>query len=369
MKNTTENTKKESNTNSSHTKPLVFISTGDLNGIGPEIILNAVSNPEILEICVPIIFSSQKVITYFKKNLELEHFNFNPIKDLGQINPKKVNVFIAYEQDIAIQPGLRDRNIRSFAILSLKRALESVRSKKDSLLLTGPIDKELMFGDDFPFKGHTQCLERVYQTDTLMMMVDNEMPLRIGLATEHVPLSKVSEVLTEEKIEKKIKILYTTLQKDFLIHRPKIAVLGLNPHAGDNGTIGNEENERIIPVLERLKNEFPYIFGPFGADGFFGSGEFRKFDGILAMYHDQGLIPFKTLAFENGVNFTAGLPIIRTSPDHGPAFSIAGKRLSNHSSFLKALYLGIDILKNRSAFEKMNANPLTKHSVQTGEQE
>ncbi|MCX8079669.1 MAG: 4-hydroxythreonine-4-phosphate dehydrogenase PdxA [Bacteroidia bacterium] len=363
-----ENTKKENNTSHSY-KPHVFISTGDLNGIGPEIILNTISQPELLDICVPVVFSSQKVITYFKKNLELENFNFFPAKDLSQINPKKVNVFITYDQEINIQPGTRDKNLRSFAILSLKKALESVRAKKDSILLTGPIDKELMYGEDFPFKGHTECLERVYQTETLMMMVDQELNLRVGLATEHTPIAQVAEKLNAEKLEKKIKIFYRSLQRDFLINRPKIAVLGLNPHAGDHGTIGNEEQNIIIPVIEKLKNEFSYIFGPFGADGFFGSGEYRKYDGILAMYHDQGLIPFKTLSFDRGVNFTAGIPIIRTSPDHGPAFSIAGKKASNHTSFMNALFLGLDILKNRNTFDTMHKNPLPKLTVENSDAE
>jgi len=372
MKNTSENTNQK-NKSSKEKLPYVFISTGDLNGIGPEVILKTVSIPELLEICVPVITASQKVILYFRKNLELNQFNFFPATDIHRLNPTKVNVLNTFESEVIVHPGAREKEIQTYTIQSLVKATEAAASMPlNSILVTGPIDKNLVKSETFPYSGHTDYFRKKFNTDALMIMVNQEIKLRVALVTEHIPISNVSEYITPPLLENKIRSFYQSLRRDFLLEKPRIAVLGLNPHAGDNGTIGNDEAEKIIPVMEKLKNEIPYLMGPFSADGFFGSGDYKKFDGILAMYHDQGLIPFKTLSFYEGVNYTAGLPIVRTSPDHGPAYHLSGKRMSSEQSFRNAIFLGLDILKNRKLFDEMTRNPLSslklshEPEIQTG---
>jgi 4-hydroxythreonine-4-phosphate dehydrogenase len=280
--------------------------------------------------------------------MNLEEFNYSQVKSKGQFFPKTINVVNCWEDVIEINPGHPSRQTAHAALLSLKRAVEEVKEGLIDGFVTGPIDKNTIHGSDFPFHGHTEYLTQEFNAgESLMMMVSDA--LRVGLVTEHVSVKEIPAFITKERVELKIRIMELSLKKDFLINKPKIAVLGLNPHAGDSGLLGKEENEIISPVIMDLKSKGKLVFGPFPADGFFAAGLHQNYDGVLAMYHDQGLVAFKSLAFETGVNFTAGLPFVRTSPDHGTAYSIAGKNQANENSFRQAMYLATDIIKNRSA--------------------
>ncbi len=333
---------------SKHTdKPKIGITLGDLNGIGPEVIIKSLADNRILQMITPVVYGSSKVLSYYRKLLNLEDFNYSQVKNKGQFFPKSINVVSCWEDVIDINPGKPAVETAKAALLSLKKAVEEVKEGVIDAFVTGPIDKSTIHGEDFPFRGHTEYLTHEFQaTETLMLMTGQD--LRVGLVTEHVPLKEVTSLITKERVELKIRLLEFSLKKDFGISKPKIAVLGLNPHAGDDGLLGVEENNIIKPVVIDLKNKGKLIFGPFPADGFFASGQHKKYDGIIAMYHDQGLIAFKTLAFETGVNYTAGLPIVRTSPDHGTAYNIAGKNLADEGSMRQALYLAADIVRNRS---------------------
>jgi 4-hydroxythreonine-4-phosphate dehydrogenase len=340
----------------SETKLIVGISQGDINGIGLEVILKTLLENNINEICTPILFSSQKTVSYYRKVLGLEEFNFNPIRDFTQINHKKVNVFICYEEEVNIEMGKPSDDGGKYAAISLEKATEALIANHIDVLVTAPINKNTIKNQSFNFVGHTEYLAQKFNGKPLMLMCTND-GLRVALATDHVPVKDVASKLTIDGVADKISLLHTTLKRDFNIRKPKIAVLGLNPHAGDNGTIGNEDLEIVKPAIEKVKGD-KLIYGPYSADGFFGSGTYKQFDGILAMYHDQGLIPFKTLSFSEGVNFTAGLSHIRTSPDHGTAFEIAGKNIADEQSFKNAVYTAIDIRNNRKLYDEVNANPL-----------
>lgn len=340
----------------SDTKLIVGISQGDINGIGLEVILKTLLENNVNDICTPILFSSQKTVSYYRKVLGLEEFNFNPIRDFSQINTKKVNVFICYEEEVNIEMGKPSDDGGKYAAISLEKATEALMQNKIDVLVTAPINKNTIKNQSFNFVGHTEYLAQKLNGKPLMLMCTNT-GLRVALATDHVPLKDVASKLSIDGVADKINLLYSTLKRDFNIRKPKIAVLGLNPHASDNGTIGNEDIEIIKPAIEKAKND-RLIYGPYSADGFFGSGTYKQFDGILAMYHDQGLIPFKTLSFSEGVNFTAGLSHVRTSPDHGTAFEIAGKNIADEQSFKNALYAAIDIHTNRKLYDEVNANPL-----------
>lgn len=340
----------------SETKLIVGISQGDINGIGLEVILKTLLENNINEICTPILFSSQKTVSYYRKVLGLEEFNFNPIRDFTQINHKKVNVFICYEEEVNIEMGKPSDDGGKYAAISLEKATEALIANHIDVLVTAPINKNTIKNQSFNFVGHTEYLAQKLNGKPLMLMCTND-GLRVALATDHVPVKDVASKLTIDGVADKISLLHTTLKRDFNIRKPKIAVLGLNPHAGDNGTIGNEDLEIVKPAIEKVKGD-KLIYGPYSADGFFGSGTYKQFDGILAMYHDQGLIPFKTLSFSEGVNFTAGLSHIRTSPDHGTAFEIAGKNIADEQSFKNAVYTAIDIRNNRKLYDEVNANPL-----------
>lgn len=330
--------------NSDH--PVIGISIGDLNGIGPEVILKTLADPRILKICVPVVYGSLKVFSKYKKILEMEDINFHIGKSIDTINHKKVNLISCWEEDAEIEPGKVTLDAGKYAFISLKRATEDVIAQKLDAILTAPINKMNIQNQDFKFPGHTEYFtEKCGVSESLMLLVSGG--LRVGIVTGHIPLSEVKNNITREKILTKVNILYKSLKGDFGISKPKIALLGLNPHAGEAGLLGKEEKDIMIPLIEELKNKGILIFGPFPADGFFGGHHYSKFDGVLGMYHDQGLIPFKTLAFDSGVNFTAGLPIIRTSPDHGTAYDIAGKNLANEGSFREALYLACDMVKSR----------------------
>ncbi|MDQ3536104.1 MAG: 4-hydroxythreonine-4-phosphate dehydrogenase PdxA [Bacteroidota bacterium] len=331
---------------STENKPVIGITMGDINGIGPEVIIKALSDPRITKNIVIIIYGSTKVLTFYRKLLKNEDINFNPIKSVSQVNTKKINIINCWEDNIEAQPGVDNKDGGYCSYMALKRATEDLKEGLIEAVVTAPINKKNIQNEEFNFVGHTEFFTQHFgDNESLMLLVSEN--LRVGVVTGHIPLKEVSEGITKEKLTAKIKIFAKSLKKDFGISKPRIAVLGLNPHAGEDGILGSEENEIISPVIEEFRKKGNFVFGPYPADGFFGMMQFKKFDGVLAMYHDQGLIPFKTLAFENGINFTAGLSVVRTSPDHGTAYNIAGKNIANESSMREAIYLVSDVLKNR----------------------
>ncbi len=335
----------------------IGISQGDINGIGLEVIIKTLLEPQLCEICTPVLFSSQKTVGYYRKVLGIEDLNFHPTRDLHQLNTKKPNVFNCYEEEVNIEMGKNSPTGGKYAYISLERATEALKNKEVDVLVTAPINKENIQSEEFKFAGHTEYLAAKLGEGKEAMMLMCSDDLRIGLVTGHIPVGKVAASLSTEKIVDKIKQLNNSLIQDFNIRKPKIAVLGLNPHAGDNGTIGNEDKDIIIPAIEQVKGKI-LAYGPYPADGFFGNGTYKKFDAVLAMYHDQGLIPFKTIAFNKGVNYTAALPFVRTSPDHGTGYDIAGKNIANEDSFKKAIYTAIDIYRNRQMHSELTENPL-----------
>ena len=337
-------------------KIIIGISQGDINGIGLELILKTLVEPGIAEICTPILFSSQRTVSYYKKALGMDDFNFNPMRDFTQINHKKVNVFVCYEEEVLIEMGKSTDIGGKYAFISLDKATEALQQNQIDALVTGPINKRNIQSDNFKFVGHTEFLGEKLGGDPLMLLcADNG--LRVAVVTGHIPVKDIASKITIELVAKKITQLHDSLKKDFGIRKPKIAVLGLNPHASDNGAIGNEDIEIVKPAIEKA-NTNGLVYGPYAADGFFGSGTYKQFDGVLAMYHDQGLIPFKTLSFNEGVNFTAGLNAVRTSPDHGTAYDLVGKNTASEQSFKKAIYAAIDICKNRKLYAEITENPL-----------
>jgi 4-hydroxythreonine-4-phosphate dehydrogenase len=327
-------------------KPRIGITLGDLNGIGPEVVIKALTDNRLLSMITPIVYGSTRVLSYYRKLMSMEEFNYSQVKTKGQFFPKAVNVVNCWEEAIEIVPGQPSKQAGRGALLALKQVVDDAKEGMLDAIVTGPIDKNTIHGEEFPYRGHTEYLTETFGAgESLMLMVGNN--LRVGLVTEHVSIKDVASLINKERVELKIRLLEMSLKKDFLISKPKIAVLGLNPHAGDEGLLGSEENEVIRPVIADLKNKGKVIFGPFPADGFFAAHQHLKYDGVLAMYHDQGLVAFKTLAFEDGVNFTAGLPVVRTSPDHGTAYNIAGKNMADESSLRQAIYTACDIVKNR----------------------
>ncbi len=336
-------------------KIVVGISQGDLNGIGLEIILKTLSDPALSELCVPVLFSSQKTVSYFRKMLNLEEFNFHPIREFNQVNAKKPNVFICYEEEVTIELGKATPLSGKYSKISLEMATQALLDKKIDVLVTAPINKYAMNEAEFNYPGHTEYLGEKLGGKPLMLLCSHD--LRVAVVTGHVPMKNIVQQITADNVLNKIHQLHASLVKDFGIRKPKIAVLGLNPHAGENGAIGDEEKAAIIPAIEKAKDTM-LVYGPYSADGFFGNNTQSQFDGVLAMYHDQGLIPFKTLAFGHGVNFTAGLNFVRTSPDHGTAYEIAGKQIADESSFRDAIYLALDVYRKRELLEEISANPL-----------
>lgn len=328
-------------------KPRIGITLGDLNGIGPEVVLKALADVRLLSLMVPVVYGSSKAVAFYKKLFHIEEFNYNQVKNKGQYSAKQINVVNAWENTIEINPGQPSPITGKAAWEAIKNACDDLKDGHLDAIVTAPIDKNTIQSEEFQFKGHTDFLASYFeaQASTTMCMVCDD--LKIALATEHVALRDVPGLLTKELITSKVNTLTRFLQESFGIKKPKIAVLGLNPHAGEEGLMGREEEDIILPALQELKNNGKIVSGPFPADGFFGSYAFRKFDGVLAMYHDQGLIPLKFMAFEQGVNVTAGLPIVRTSPDHGTAYAIAGKNLADATSMRHAMYLACDILKLR----------------------
>lgn len=328
-------------------KPRIGITVGDLNGVGPEVIIKALSDSRLLSLITPVVYGSSRALSFYKKLLNVEELNYSQVRNKGQFAAKSINVVNCWEDVIEINPGKASKESGKASLLALKQASEELKEGIIDALVTAPIDKFSIHSDEFPFKGHTEFLTEFFGAkESLMFMISDT--LRVGLVTEHIPVKDIASAITKEKIESKIKLMEQSLRKDFGISKPKIAVLGLNPHAGDSGLIGVEEEQIIKPVIADQKAKGKLVYGPFPADGFFGSGQHLKFDGILAMYHDQGLVPFKSIVFEQGVNFTAGLSIIRTSPDHGTGYSIAGKNLADESSLREAIYKANDIFKYRN---------------------
>jgi 4-hydroxythreonine-4-phosphate dehydrogenase len=332
------------------------ITHGDFNGISYEVIIKSLEDSRILELFTPVIYGLSRVMSYNRKNLNLDTFSFNTVKNAVSIRNDKINLININENDIKIEYGKSDSVAGKCAHTALDRAVADLQNSKIDAVVTAPINKENIQSPDFNFPGHTEYFAHKFDTKNyLMLMVSDN--LRIGTVTGHVPLKDVPSLLTEELITNKIAVLENSLKVDFGIDRPKIAVLGLNPHAGENGNIGTEENDIVSPALISAKKKGILAFGPFPADGFFAT-EYTKYDAILAMYHDQGLIPFKTLAFNTGVNYTAGLPYVRTSPAHGTAYDMAGKNMASPDSIRSAMYLAAEIYKNRGDFKERNKNPL-----------
>lgn len=335
----------------------VGISMGDLNGIGCEIILKTFEDNRMLDFCTPVIFGSTKVMSFQRKQLNI-NMAYQGVDDAENAVHGKVNVVNVWKDTPEIEPGKETEEGGKYAWLSLQAAVNALKNKTVDVLVTAPINKHNIQSDDFKFPGHTDYLAQELEGEALMFMVSND--LRVGLLTDHVPVKDVPSHITPELIRKKVKIIHDSLLKDFRIRRPRIAVLGINPHSGDQGVIGKEDDEVLRPVLNELHEKGMLVYGPYSADSFFGSGAYRQFDAVLAAYHDQGLIPFKTLSFGNGVNYTAGLSRVRTSPDHGTAFEIAGKGKADHHSFKEAVFTAISIFRNRNEYKEITANPLKK---------
>lgn len=332
-------------------KPIIGISIGDINGIGPEIIIKALDDPRLTSYCTPLIYANGSIISYYRKAFNRHNFNFYQTKDFDNLNHKKVNVFNTWDEKVDITPGESNKNGGLYAIKSLERAVEDLKAEKIHALVTAPLSKELVIEAGFDFPGHTEYLANASGiAENLMMMVLDQ--LKIAVVTGHIPVEAIKGQLTHELITTKLEIMLKSLKQDFQIKKPKIAVLGLNPHAGENGKIGKEDQAVILPVIDKIKERGELIFGPFPADGFFGSSQHRNFDGVLAMYHDQGLIPFKILSQGEGINFTAGLPVIRTSPAHGTAYNLAGKDLADSTSMLNSIFLAIDLAKQKFGYLK-----------------
>jgi len=340
-------------------KPVIGISCGDLNGIGIELIIKTFSDARLLDHCTPVIFASNKAINFYRKSVSENTFNYQNTKEFNRISAKQVNLFNCWEEEVAINPGQLSDIGGKYAVLSLQTAVAALKQKQIDGLVTAPIHKKNIQSAEFSFTGHTPYLKSIFGVnDVVMMLCAGD--FRVGLVTEHIPVADIAKNITKERILSKLAIMHQSLQKDFGIDKPRIAVLGLNPHAGDEGLIGNEEETIIRPAIKEAKNNNMLVVGPYSADAFFARRSFERFDAVLAMYHDQGLIPFKALAVGEGVNFTAGLAGVRTSPDHGVAFDIAGKNKADNSSFLTAVFECIDIINRRNGFMENRLNPLRK---------
>lgn len=341
----------------------IGITHGDFNGIGYEVMLKALADNRMLELFAPVIYGQSKVASFYKKHLNLNDVHLNLVRDADQVHPKRINIINCTENDLKIDMGQSTETAGEAAFQALEMAMHDYKQGKIHALVTAPINKQNIQSKQFNFPGHTEYLSAHFeQTEPLMLMVWND--LRVGTLTGHMSLKEVPNKIDEAIIIRKIKLLQKSLIEDFAIGRPKIAVLGLNPHAGDGGLLGREEIEVINPALEKLRSEGVLVFGPFPADGFFGAGAWKKYDGVMGMYHDQALAPFKSIAFDGGVNFTAGLPLVRTSPAHGTAYELAGGNKASEESFRQAVYLAIDVLKNRAAYAEMTSDPLPQNATE-----
>ena len=343
-------------------KPVIGFTCGDTNGIGIELIIKTLTDHRVLEMCIPVVFASNKSINFYRKSLPEINFMYNSTKDFSKLSHKQINIYNCWEEEVQINPGTLNETGGKYALLSLQAAVKYLKTKNIDALVTSPIHKKNIQSEQFKYTGHTPYLMAEFNaSDVLMFMVADNM--RIGLLTEHVPVSEVAKYVTKENILSKLNIMNKSLKEDFGIDKPRIAVLGLNPHAGDEGLIGKEEEDTIRPaIIEAKQNSNILAFGPYSSDAFFARAQHEKFDGVLAMYHDQGLIPFKSLAIGEGVNYTAGLSAVRTSPDHGVAFDIAGKGTADNSSFLAATFMAIDIIRQRLGYADARKDPLKKLS-------
>jgi 4-hydroxythreonine-4-phosphate dehydrogenase len=335
----------------------VGITHGDVNGIGYEVIIKTMQDQRLYELYTLIVYGSSKVASYHRKTLNIADFNFNLIKKADMAHPRRPNIINIHEEEVKIDLGKSTSIAGEQAYLSLELATEDLVKNNIDVLVTAPINKKNIQSAQFNFPGHTEYLAKKFNSENyLMLMINNS--VRIGVITGHIPVNKISENLSTELILNKIQVLNNSLMRDFGILKPRIAIMSLNPHASDEGLIGHEEDTIIIPAIKKAFDQKILAFGPYPADGFFGSSAFRQFDGILTMYHDQGMIPFKALSFEDGVNFTAGLPYVRTSPAHGTAYDLAGKNEANPEAFRNSIYMACDIFNNRLAFEELQKNSL-----------
>ncbi len=343
---------------------IVGITHGDINGIGYEVIIKTLLDNRIMEKCTPVVYGSPKVAAYHRKALNISNFSFNNIKEATDANHKRANIINCLDDNVRVELGKSTPMAGEAAVIPLEAAVKDLLDNKIDLLVTAPVNKFNIQSDIFNFPGHTEYLKNRFGVDdVLMLMVADS--LRIGVVTGHMPLRKVPDSLSKELIITKLKIMDSSLTIDFGVRKPRIAVLSLNPHSGDEGLLGDEEIDIIIPAIEQAAEEGILAFGPYSPDGFFGSGAYNNFDGIMAMYHDQGLTPFKALALGEGVNFTAGLPVIRTSPSHGTAYELAGKGKASELSFRKAIFLACDIYKNRELYREITSNPLKHQDIDT----
>jgi len=339
-------------------KTIIAITHGDINGIGYEVILKTLAEPRVYEDFVPVIYGSSKAAGFYRKQLDIQGINLNIINSVEEAHTKKINIINCTDEEIRVEPGKSTEEAGKAAFMALERATADMQKGLVDALVTAPINKKNIQSAEFHFPGHTEYLEQVFgeKNSSLMLLVNDVM--RVAVVTGHIPVKDIASFITQEQILEKLKIFNQSLKEDFTIIRPRIAVLGLNPHAGDEGVIGDEEATIIKLALKDAEKEGILCFGPYPADGFFGSGHFNKFDGILAMYHDQGLIPFKAISMDNGVNYTAGLPVVRTSPAHGTAYDLAGQNLASEESFRQALFMAYDILQNKNLDKEIRANPL-----------
>lgn len=340
------------------------ITIGDYNGVGCEVILKAFEDQRLFDYCVPIVYGSTKIIAYHKKVLEIEDVSHQHLKSDGVPAPKILNVVNCIDENVIINIGQASPQAGEAALTALNTALKDLKDNKIDALVTAPLDKSLVKPKNEIFTGHTEYIGNYFGVSETVMLLCCE-NLKVGLVTNHVAVKDIATLLTAKKIITKLEIIHKSLFQDFNILKPKIAVLGLNPHAGDNGLLGNEEKEIIIPAIKKAQEQGILAFGPYAADGLMGSGQYSKFDAVLAMYHDQGLVAFKSICFGNGINYTAGLPIIRTSPDHGTAFDIAGKNIALADSFREAVFTAYDIFRNRKTYEKDTSNPLKKQAIES----
>jgi len=335
----------------------VGISCGDVNGVGLEVIMKTFLDSRMHQVCTPVIYAGNKLVSHQRKLLNMTEFQYQTVRSGNDVILRKTNVVNVWEEDVHVEFGVENETGGKYALKSLKAAIADLKAGLIDVLVTAPINKRSIQSPEFRFNGHTEFLAETFGArEYLMFLVSDD--LRVAVVSGHVPVKDVAVTLSHEKIIAKIKLMNQSLKRDFKLRKPRIAVLGLNPHAGDQGLIGQEEKDIIIPAIKKCFEYGIFVYGPYSADGFFGSGSFKKFDAVLAMYHDQGLIPFKALSFSTGVNFTAGLSIVRTSPDHGTAFDIAGKGIAKEDSFRQAIYTAIDILQNREEYDEVNANPL-----------
>ncbi len=349
---------------SSDKKLRVGITHGDINGVGYEVILKALEDARITELCIPIVYGSGKIASFYRKAMNLQPVNFQTIHSAEQAVDDHIYMINVVAEDTKVEPGESTQTAGEASFAALESAVSDLTHGLIDVLVTAPINKHNIHSDTFTFPGHTEYLESSVGDGAKALMILCNENMRVALATTHLPVGRIAEALSKELIVEKLKIFNQSLKRDFRVHSPRVAVLALNPHAGDNSLIGSEEQDIIIPAIEQASKEGVHCYGPYGADGFFGSGAWRKFDGVLAMYHDQGLAPFKLLAMDSGVNFTAGLPYVRTSPDHGTAYDIAGRGEASPTSLREAIYAAIDIYRHRESYDAAHANPLRKQFVE-----